>query len=326
MSWVPTPTCRWARDDGHLESSEKTVGWEGLMNTTSKNILLGCLAMVGGMFFFGITNAVAKETGNALPLSEIIFFRSSIATLLMLLFSRYKKTHGLLTTTNVKTQLFRGTLGFFQLYFLYWSFAALPMADATAISFATTLFVTALAGPFLKEKVGIACWGATLVGFMGVLAISKPTGLMDMTGVMAALLSAFLEAMVMLYASRLGKSDKAFTTVFYYTATTCVIGGLCLPFVWVCPTLEQFALIALLGIAGTLGHILIARSYQLAPAPVVAPMFYTLLIWGIIFGYVFFQEIPASHVLMGAFVIILSGLFIIYREHGKTQKAMGEEG
>jgi drug/metabolite transporter (DMT)-like permease len=296
------------------------------MNTASKNVLIGCLAMVSGMFFFGITNAVAKGTGNELPLSEIIFFRSSIATLIMLLFSRYQKTHNLLATTDIKTQLFRGLLGFGQLYFLYCSFSTLPMADATAIGFATTLFVTALAGPFLKEKVGLARWSATLVGFIGVLVISKPSGVMNMTGVMAGLLSAFLEAMVMLYSSKLGKHDKAFTTVFYYTATTCVIGGLCLPFVWVCPTLEQFGLIALLGVAGTLGHILIARSYQLAPAAVVAPMCYTLMIWGMVFGYIFWQEVPGIHVLLGAGVIIACGLFIVYQEHGKKQRAMANEG
>ncbi len=295
------------------------------MNNTSKKILLGCLCMIGGMFFFGITNAVAKETGNALPLSEIIFFRSSIATLLMLIFSRIKQTHNLLETTHLKMQLFRGFLGFGQLYFLYWSFAALPMADATAISFATTLFVTALAGPFLKEHVGTTRWTATILGFLGVLVISKPTGIIQLEGAVAGVLSSFLEAMVMIYACKLGKQDKAFTTVFYYTAITCVIGGLFLPFVWVCPTFQQFALIALLGVAGTLGHILIARSYQLAPAHVVAPMFYTLLIWGIIFGYVFFQEIPTFQVLLGAVVISVCGLFIVYQERGEKGIAAGDE-
>lgn len=295
------------------------------MNTHARNVLLGCLCMIGGMFFFGITNAVAKGTGNALPLSEIIFFRSSIATLLMLAYARYKKTHGLLKTSNLKLQLFRGTLGFWQLYFLYWSFAALPMADATAISFATTLFVTALSIPFLKQHVGTARWAATLLGFAGVLFISKPTGDMNIMGAVAGLLSAFLEAMVMLYASKLGRDNKAFTTVFYYTLTTCVLGALFLPFVWVTPTFEQMALIALLGVAGTLGHILIARSYQLAPAPVVAPMFYTLLIWGIIFGYVFWKEIPTMTVLSGAALIIGCGLFIIYREQRQKINHVREE-
>ena len=148
---------------------------------------------------------------------------------------------------------------------------------------------------------------------------------MNVGGVVAALLSAFLEAMVMLYACKLGNANKAFTTVFYYTLTTCVIGALFLPFVWVTPTFNQVALIALLGVAGTLGHILIARSYQLAPAPVVAPMFYTLLIWGIIFGYAFWQEIPTQHVLIGAALIIASGLFIIYREKRAKVEHIHEE-
>jgi drug/metabolite transporter (DMT)-like permease len=270
--------------------------------------------MVGGMFFFGITNAIAKGTGGDLPLTEIIFFRSLVASLCMLVYARFQHKHNLLKTHHPKTQLFRGALGFFQLYFLYWSFVALPMADATALSFATTLFVTALSVLFLKEVVNTPRWIATIVGFLGVVAISKPSGVVNLGGVVAALLSALLEALVMIYACRLGKQDKAFTTVFYYTLVTCLLGALTLPFVWVSPTLLQLGLITFLGMAGTLGHILIARSYQLAPAPVVAPMFYTLLLWGIAFGYLFWEEIPSVHALSGAAVIILCGLFIIRQE------------
>lgn len=281
--------------------------------------------MVGGMFFFGITNAVAKGTGNDLPLTEIIFFRSLVASLCMLVYARFQHKHTLLKTHHPKTQLFRGTLGFFQLYFLYWSFAALPMADATALSFATTLFVTALSVPFLKEKVNAPRWTATFVGFLGVLAISKPTGALNLGGVIAALLSAFLEALVMIYACRLGKQDKAFTTVFYYTLITCLLGAMTLPFVWITPTGAQLSLITLLGVAGTLGHILIARSYQLAPAPVVAPMFYTLLLWGIVFGYLFWEEIPSIYALSGAAVIIVCGLFIIQQEKQEKFSHIQEE-
>lgn len=289
----------------------------------SRNIVAGCLSMIGGMFFFGITNAVAKGTGNELPLTEIIFFRSLVATLCMLFYAKTQKTHDFLKTHNLKTQIFRGTLGFLQLYFLYMSFAILPMADATALSFATILFVTALSGLFLGEKAKGARWVITLVGFVGVLAISKPTGAINLTGTMAAIVSALLEALVMLYASRLGKRDKAFTTVFYYTLVTCFLGALTLPFVWITPTIGQVFLITLLGIAGTSGHILIARAYQLAPATVVAPMFYSLLLWGILFGYLFWKEVPSLHVLLGACLIIFCGLFIVYQE--KTQKPSPEQ-
>jgi len=286
---------------------------------------MACLSMIGGMFFFGITNAVAKGTGNDLPLTEIIFFRSLVASICMLGYARFQHTHNLLKTHHPKTQLFRATLGFFQLYFLYWSFAALPMADATALSFSTTLFVTALSVPFLREKVNAARWVATIVGFLAVIAISNPTGSLNIEGSIAAVISAFLEAMVMIYACRLGKQDKAFTTVFYYTLVTCLLGALTLPFVWVTPTFSQISLITLLGIAGTAGHILIARSYQLAPAAVVAPMFYTLLLWGIVFGYVFWQEIPSFYALSGAAVIIACGLFIVRQEQKEKSTHHYEE-
>lgn len=280
----------------------------------SKAIYLGCFCMILGMFFFGITNAVAKATANDLPSSELIFFRGLVSSLLMLIYAKFRKSENLLKVDNPKQQIWRGALGFFQLIFLYWSFAILPMADATAISFATTLFVTALAFPMLKETVGPHRWTATLIGFSGVLFIANPTGGMNFSGALYAVLAAFLEAMVMIYARRFGKTTKAFTTVFYYTITTCVIGGILCPFFWVTPTFEQILLMSLLGFAGTLGHIFIAMSYRFTEATIVAPMFYTLMIWGIGFGYFFWGEIPTKTVLLGAALIIACGLYIVHRE------------
>jgi drug/metabolite transporter (DMT)-like permease len=270
--------------------------------------------MILGMFFFGITNAVAKATANDLPSSELIFFRGLVSSFLMLLYAKFRKSKNLLKVHNPKQQIWRGTLGFFQLIFLYWSFAILPMADATAISFATTLFVTALAFPMLKERVGIYRWTATLIGFSGVLFIAHPTGSLNISGALYAILAAFLEAVVMIYARQFGKTTKAFTTVFYYTITTCIIGGILSPFFWITPTFEQVLLMSLLGFAGTMGHIFIAMSYRFAEAAVVAPMFYTLMIWGIGFGYFIWDEIPTSTVLIGAALIIACGLYIVHRE------------
>jgi len=291
----------------------------------TKTVYLGCLCMILGMFFFGITNAVAKATANDLPANELIFFRGLISSFLMLIYAKFRKSENLLKVNNPKQQIWRGSLGFFQLVFLYWSFALLPMADATAISFATTLFVTALAFPMLKEIVGPHRWTATIIGFSGVLFIAHPSGHLGFEGAAFAILAAFLEAVVMIYASRFGKDTKAFTTVFYYTVTTCVIGGLLCPFFWVTPTLSQILLMTLLGFAGTMGHIFIAMSYRFAEATIVAPMFYTLMIWGVIFGDVFFGEKPTLDVLLGSALIIACGLYIVHRERKKHLKHIPEQ-
>ncbi len=290
----------------------------------TKAVYLGCFCMILGMFFFGITNAVAKATANDLPANELIFFRGLISSFLMLVYAKFRKSENLLKVQNPKQQVWRGTLGFLQLIFLYWSFAILPMADATAISFATTLFVTALAYPLLKEVVGAHRWAATIVGFLGVLFIASPSGYLGLEGATFAILAAFLEAMVMIYARRFGKDTKAFTTVFYYTITTCVIGGVLCLFFWVPPTLNQILLMTLLGFAGTMGHIFIAMSYRFAEAAIVAPMFYTLMIWGVIFGDVFFGEKPTLDVLLGSGLIIICGLYIVHRERKLHRKHIPE--
>lgn len=274
---------------------------------------VGCALMVFGMFFFGITNAAAKSMANDLPLAEMIFFRSLLSSVAMLIYAKVTKTP-FLTTSHKNLQVFRGILGFWQLFFLYWSTGALLLGDATAISFSTTLFVTALSVALLKEAVGLNRWYAVIVGFIGVLIIAQPSGDMNYTGASVATISAFLEALVMIYARKLGRTDSAFTTVFYYTVITCILGGIISIFIWKTPTLDQFGMLTLLGAAGTLGHICIAAAYRRANAATVATMFYTQIIWGVAFGYIFWQEIPSGAFFIGTPLVIISGLYIVFRE------------
>lgn len=281
---------------------------------------LGCILMILGMFCFGITNVIAKKTGKVLPLSEIIFFRSLVSSIVMFGYARVTGQKGLLQTSSLSMQLTRGFIGFWQLFFLYWSCVVLPLGDATAISFATTIFVTALSVPLLKEHVGWDGWAAVLVGFAGVFVMSQVTGAVTMVGVTAALISSLFEAIVMILSRILGRKDSPFTTVFIYTLMTCVVGGIIAAFVWVTPTWEQILWLSLLGVAGTTGHLFIATAYQKAMAIVVAPMFYTQIIWGVLFGYMFWGDLPQMTVVMGTPLIILSGLYIMYRENKKKQE------
>lgn len=289
-----------------------------LQSTSNRSsIYWGCGLMILGMFCFGITNVIAKIAGKVLPLSEIIFFRSLVSSIIMFFYARMTGQKGLLKTNFLNLQLFRGFIGFWQLYFLYWSCVSLPLGDATAISFATTLFVTAFSIPFLKEHVGIDGWVAVLLGFVGVIIMSQPTGAVTLTGAGSALIASLFEAIVMIMSRKLGQKDSPFTTVFIYTLCTCIIGGIIAAFVWVTPSFEQILLLSLLGLAGTTGHLFIATAYQKAPATVVAPMFYTQIIWGVLFGYILWGDLPQETVIIGTPLIMISGLYILYRENKK---------
>lgn len=287
--------------------------------TNKKDNYLGCALMILGMLCFGITNVIAKKSGKVLPLAEIIFFRSLVSSVVMFGYARLTGQKNLLQTSNLTLQLTRGFIGFWQLLFLYWSCVVLPLGDATAISFATTIFVTALSVPLLKERVGLDGWAAVMVGFGGVFVMSQVTGAVTMEGVTAALISSLFEAIVMIMSRILGRKDSPFTTVFIYTLMTCVVGGIIAAFNWVTPTWEQIFWLSLLGVAGTTGHLFIATAYQKAMAIVVAPMFYTQIIWGVLFGYLFWSDLPQMTVLIGMPFIILSGLYIMYRENKKKQ-------
>ncbi len=274
---------------------------------------VGCASLAMGMLMFGIGNALIKKTSEELPVIEVVFMRSMFSVLYMFLYLVLAGKLHWLKSHNPKLQITRGVVGFFGLYTLFWSFSLLPLPEATAFTFASTPFITALSYPMLKEKVGVPRWVAVIVGFIGVLIIARPTGDVTMLGATVAISSAAIESMIMVWA-RLLKKDKPVTSVFYHTGIIALIALFILPFQWVTPSMENVFALAMLGLVSCLGHIFIVYAYSIAPAVVVAPMLYTLIIWGALFGYIFWGETLSSSLIFGVPLIVASGLYIVHRE------------
>ena len=279
---------------------------------------VGCASLALGMFMFGIGNALIKEASETLPTIEVVFLRSAFSVGFMVLFLALSGNLGWLKSHNVKLQSMRGLIGFFGLTTLFWSFDNLPLPEATVFTFASTLVITALSAPILKEKVGLPRWIAILVGFAGVLIIARPSGNVTLVASTVAVVSATIEALVMLMA-RLLKKDKPITSVFYHTGIIALIALISLLFfpqfgTWKSPDMHNLIVTSSLGFVSCLGHISIVYAYSIAPAVVVAPMLYTLIIWGALFGYIFWGEVPSTMLIVGAPLIIGSGIYIMHRE------------
>jgi drug/metabolite transporter (DMT)-like permease len=286
-----------------------------------KAAYVGCFSLCFGMFMFGIGNALIKEASETLPSVEVVLLRSCFSVSYMFMFLLFTGNLSWLKSHNYPLQITRGIVGFFGLWTLFISFKILPMPEATTFTFLSPFVITALAGPLLKEKVSVQRWIAVLVGFSGVLIVAQPTGDVTLYGAGIAIASAIIEGFIMLMA-RLLKKDKPVTSVFFHTGIIAVIAFIYLFFSgeWVSPSTHNIITVASLGLVSCLGHVSIVYAYSIAPAAVVAPMLYTLIIWGAIFGYFIWGETISTMMIVGVPLIVGSGIYIVRREKIESAK------
>jgi drug/metabolite transporter (DMT)-like permease len=197
----------------------------------------------------------------------------------------------------------------------------LPLAEATAIGFTVPLFSTILAALLLGEATGRWRWGAVATGFAGVLLIVQPgSGEVPLGGVAVAILAALLTASVTIVIRRLGRTEPATTTVFWFAVSSLIPLGLLMLAFGRAHDLGTFALLAGLALAGGLAQLTLTASLRLAPVALVMPMDYSMLLWSTLLGLLLFAELPTSWVWIGAPLIIGSGLVIAWREHRLTRR------
>jgi drug/metabolite transporter (DMT)-like permease len=213
----------------------------------------------------------------------------------------------------------------------------LPLADATAISFASPLITVALAAVVLKERVRIYRWSAVLIGFVGVIVMLIPHfdigtyggvgGAAAAVGSLFAITSAVCNAGTVIQTRRLTQSETTSSIVFYFSLVCAIAGALTLPFGWHSPTARELTALIALGILGGLAHIFLTESYRYAAASVVAPFDYTSMLWALLLGYWLFGELPDTLVYVGGTIVAAAGLFVIWRERQLgLQRAREAEG
>ena len=195
----------------------------------------------------------------------------------------------------------------------YFAVVALPLADVMAFYLAAPIFVAALSQPLLGERVGWRRWVAIVVGFAGVLICLKPSGSSLSLPSLLALGGAFTFSLMTIATRSLGAAPDR-VLVIWQTGGALLAGLVISPFVWVAPSPRDLALTALLGIVALAAHMCINRALKLATAATVAPYQYTLIVWAIVLGYLVFGDVPTVHMVVGAGIIIASGLFIFWRE------------
>jgi drug/metabolite transporter (DMT)-like permease len=171
-----------------------------------------------------------------------------------------------------------------------------------------------LAAPLLGESVGRHRWTAVLLGFIGMMVVMRPGIAIFEWMLILPLITAILYAGVQISTRILGRTDGALTTLLYSSAGGVIISTIGVLFFWVTPSFEQWLVLGWMGFLGALGHYLMIKAFEIAPASLLAPFDYTALIWATILGFVMFGDLPDTWTVLGAVIIMSSGLYLIRRE------------
>jgi drug/metabolite transporter (DMT)-like permease len=227
-----------------------------------------------------------------------------------------------LRTRRVSAHVGRMALGLTAMALNFVAFILLPLAEATTIGFSVPIFSVVLAALVLGEPTGKWRWGAVAGGFAGVLLIVQPgSGEVPLLGASVALAAALLTASVTIVIRRLGATERATTTVFWFAVSSLVPLGL-LMFHFAGPhDAVTWAILGGLALAGGLAQLTLTGALRLAPVALVMPMDYTSLVWAVLLGAWIFGELPTPWVWAGAPIIIASGLVIVWREHRLHRRA-----
>lgn len=282
---------------------------------------------------------------SAYPVAQIVFFRSAFALIPVLIWLLLRGDFPrALHTRRFGGHLFRSLAGVGSMFCIFTAYALLPLADATAIGYASPLMIVVLASVFLGEKMTAVRWGAVSAGFAGVLMMlwehlgAGHAGDHPRSAVGAAfmLAAAFLIAIAMLQTRRLTKTEDTGAITFYFQSTTTVASGLVIvaaalwpsgvPLAgliqaqaWVAPAAADWAPLVAIGLLGGVGQILMTQGYRYAEPSVLATFDYSSLLFAVAIGFVVFGDVPTTAVLVGAVIVISAGLAVVWQESRRPE-------
>ena len=277
--------------------------------TPGRNNLPGILLMSAAVLGFSLNDVLGKWLMATYSVSQVLVLRS-IAALLILAPMLYREgAEPLLRPKQKGLQVLRVAFGTVEVACFYWAVSMMPLADTMAFWMATPIFVAVASAILLKERLDRLRFAAVVLGFIGVL-LTLGAGLDSGWLPMAIAVAGVVVYSGYLMSTRALRGTSARVLATYQMAGALVFGLVMAPFTWVPVGLVDAGLLMLLGVVGVAAHLAVTRSLALAPAPVVVPWQYAMILWGILFGWIFFSEVPEPMMLVGATVIIGAGFWL----------------
>ena len=272
-----------------------------------------------GWMFLPVMDGFAKYLSDDLPILQITwarYFFTVVFTLPVMLFF-FKKQ--LVWSDKPKLQILRGLILLSANICFFYAISIISLAKALTLAFVAPLIVTAFSPVMLGEKVGFRRWTAVVIGFIGSLVVIRP-GFVELNfASLAALGTGILYGFYLIITRKLSTSDNPLLTLLMTGMVGAILVSAIIPLYWVKPTLNQWSLMAGIGVFACIGHLFLILSLKYADASKLAPLGYTEIIPNVLIGYYFFSELPDNWTYVGLLIIILSGLYISRREYAKNR-------
>ena len=281
-------------------------------NSNTFGLILG----FSGYTIFVLLDSIIKlNLVNKYPVLEINFFICLFAFIPVLAALAIVGNWNTLINNKIHIQLLRGVLGLICGALIVNSFKRHALIEIYPILFSTPLILTILSHFILKEKVGIRRWSAVLIGFAGVLIVSRPGTIHFTLPLFGLFFAAIILALNVLIIRRLAYTQSSIAFAFYGTVGGLIISGMFSFQNFVSVPLEDLIIFVVCGIIGGIGGLCITGASKILESSEFAPIQYVQLVAGLIMGYLFFRDLPDIFEIIGSLVIVFSGLFIIYREN-----------
>lgn len=284
------------------------------LDTHARN-LKGIWAMIAAVAFFAFMDTAMKLLAAHYPPMQVAAMRGMSSLPLVCIYVVWRGKLASLLNVRWPLHLLRAVLGIVMLSLFAYALKRLPLAEAYSIFFVAPLLITALSVFFLQEKVDAARWWAIAVGLLGVLVVLRPTGAGFFTlGGLAVLGSAALYAVSAITVRLLSRTDSSESMVFWLMAMLAIGAGLLAAPDWVPLRQSDWPIIVGMAVTGFLGQVAVTEAFRHGEASAIAPFEYIALAWAIGIDWLLWQTLPDRYVLLGAAIIIASGVYLVRRE------------
>ena len=295
-----------------------------------ENEKVGIVIYIFTLMSFAAMEALAKFLSEDFSITQIVWARYSFHFLLVLfailLIHLLGYNTGLRYPKLILVQVLRSIALLLMTYFFFTSLSILTLAEATIILFFSPLITVALSPLLLKEKVPHSSWLAVIIGFLGMVIVINPTNILNykdidfiwFTGIIYGIAGALFYSLYQIGTRVLAPVESPLTSLIF-SCLAGLIGTTILILldydlssslnVWKNPSIYEWILLATVGLFGALGQFLILGAYSKAKAVTLAPISYTHIIWATIFGYIIFYSLPNLQTLLGAILIVSSGIY-----------------
>lgn len=281
---------------------------------------LGALLIILSELMFASMGATVKQAASSLSSEMLVFARNGVGLLIVLPLVWRQGIR--LGSAILPLHLLRSALGVAAMYCLFYSLAHLHLAEGLLLKMTTPLFMPLIAWLWLSERANRWVLLALPTGFLGVALVLRPEGAFNQAAGIGVL-GGLLAACAMVTVRRLGHSEPVTRTVFYFSLFASLVSALPLSWGWRTPQPEQWLWLLLIGLFGTLGQLLLTRGYAICAAAPMAPFTYSSVLFGSLYGYLFWRELPSATFWLGALLIAGAGIMALGRparkDSGRTE-------